>query len=541
MVPAREPEADLDLGSLTASQPKAQTYGRNGRENEFESKDAPDVPHNGEVVSSVNNRDMSVQTGMVEEAPYDPEKIKEEMAATKAQAAFRGYLARRAFWALKGIIRLQALIRGHLVRRQAVATLSCMLGIVKLQAVVRGREARQSEIGLEVHKIAINGKPQGKLMDPVGDHLSKQMAKLSVNAFIQKLVATSSNVMPLRLIYEPAEPNSVSMWLRRWSASFFWRPRPQPKTLMKLQNKHQVLDAGTRKSKHSIQSAITTSKDNFMTLSNSEVEKPRRNFRKLSNSYADPPQESPKNEIEKVKRSLRKVHNPIIENTARCEVADEKPQKCLEKSSFISSGNTPIEQRKSSHGENMKKEATLTSTDLHDAENTAELTKKNSEVSLSSADKSMGDGNPPLENSVKDESTLFSNGNHESSNHKDDWSNGNIELSSNGISDLSGKTYPAEKHEGGENGLHSTPSLTLPSYMAATESAKAKLRAQSSSRFGQEGPSEKSNLSRRHSLPSTNNKSHSPSPRTQKGNLSGGKVGNKSEKREVPARAEWKR
>lgn len=58
--------------------------------------------------------------------------------------------ARRAFWALKGIIRLQALIRGHLVRRQAVATLGSMLGIVKLQALSRGRQVRQSNIGLEV-------------------------------------------------------------------------------------------------------------------------------------------------------------------------------------------------------------------------------------------------------------------------------------------------------------------------------------------------------------------------------------------------------
>lgn len=60
--------------------------------------------------------------------------------------------ARRAFRALKGIIRLQALIRGHLVRRQAVATLRCMQGIVKLQARVRGQRVRLSACGLEVQK-----------------------------------------------------------------------------------------------------------------------------------------------------------------------------------------------------------------------------------------------------------------------------------------------------------------------------------------------------------------------------------------------------
>lgn len=60
--------------------------------------------------------------------------------------------ARRAFWALKGIIRLQALIRGHLVRRQAVATLCCVMGIVRLQALARGREIRSSDFGVEVRR-----------------------------------------------------------------------------------------------------------------------------------------------------------------------------------------------------------------------------------------------------------------------------------------------------------------------------------------------------------------------------------------------------
>jgi hypothetical protein len=52
--------------------------------------------------------------------------------------------ARRSFRALKGIVRLQALIRGYLVRRQAVSTLRATWLIVKFQALVRGRNVRLS-------------------------------------------------------------------------------------------------------------------------------------------------------------------------------------------------------------------------------------------------------------------------------------------------------------------------------------------------------------------------------------------------------------
>ncbi|PKI63224.1 protein IQ-DOMAIN 31-like [Punica granatum] len=531
VVPARAPEVDPSLGSVAASQPNAGTYGHNEREKELEIKDAPNLPHDREV-ASVDDRDMAVQTDTTEEVPYDPEKIKEEMAATKAQAAFRGYLARRAFQALKGIIRLQALIRGHLVRRQAVATLCSMLGIVKLQALVRGRLVRQSEFTLEVRKIYTTGKPQGKLVDPVGVNLSKQMAKLSVNAFVRKLLASSPNVSPLRINYDPTEPNSVSMWLERWSASFFWKPCPQPKKLVKPQRKHQTLEAETQKSKRTIRRASASNTEILTTLSSSEVEKPKRNLRKVLNGSADPQQESPQNEIEKVKRSLRRVHNPVLENTVQSEVEDEKPRGSLEKPSIISSGDALLERSKSSHGEIMKKEAVMIPRDFLDAENTPEPIKRNDEVNLYFCDKSTEETKPSVENGVKDESTPLSNGTYECSNHKDDSSNGHVRISR--------KNSLTAKQEVAENGLQSTPSPTLPSYMAATESAKAKLRAQGSPRFGQDG-SEKSNLSRRHSLPSsTNSLGHSPLP-AQKAKLSGGKGGNKSDKREVPAKAEWRR
>ncbi|KAL2523418.1 IQ-domain 30 [Forsythia ovata] len=135
----------------------------------------------------------------------------------KAQAAFRGYLARRAFLALKGIIRLQALIRGHLVRRQALATFRCMQSIVKLQAWARGQRVRLAD---PRHKVM-----DAKKADVFGRNSSLGSEKLVTNAFVCKLLALLPTAMPLSLQYDVAEPNSAWNWLERWSSSRFWEPR----------------------------------------------------------------------------------------------------------------------------------------------------------------------------------------------------------------------------------------------------------------------------------------------------------------------------
>lgn len=70
------------------------------------------------------------------------------------------FKARKKLRSLQGITKLQALARGHLVRRQAVATLQSVRGIIKIQALFRGQRVRHS-IGKEIREREPRGESVG--------------------------------------------------------------------------------------------------------------------------------------------------------------------------------------------------------------------------------------------------------------------------------------------------------------------------------------------------------------------------------------------
>ncbi|KAJ3704059.1 hypothetical protein LUZ61_007764 [Rhynchospora tenuis] len=68
-------------------------------------------------------------------------------AAIIIQKAFRGHLARKALRALKSLVKLQALVRGFLVRKQMAQTIYRLQSLIRAQAFMTGSKHHRRECG----------------------------------------------------------------------------------------------------------------------------------------------------------------------------------------------------------------------------------------------------------------------------------------------------------------------------------------------------------------------------------------------------------
>ncbi|KAG9159770.1 hypothetical protein Leryth_007785 [Lithospermum erythrorhizon] len=427
----------------------------------------------------------------------DAEVLILEQAATKAQAAFRGYLARRAFRALKGIIRLQALIRGHLVRRQAVATLHCMQAIIKLQALGRGRKVRVLYPGHVLQEV----KPQGAArIELPGITVGSQ--RLMTNAFVMKLHSSLPSAMPLSLQYDPSEPNSSWNWLERWSSMHFWEP-------LRQQKKKPGLKAQSKRTVKKVPAALSS---NNMPLNTTEADKPRRNSRKVISHHTYSVTEHPQIELERVKHSLRKVSASSTLPSEKSEIEIEKTHDNIPK---VSSSPAPDVSIRGPEDDSEK----LTDVEIIEKPSISEDPPKSSIVDEpidvqcveypAAQDQENGqrvESNPSVDGEMNSKDHQVSNDNQKTRRRR---------------------SLPA-KQEYPENVSQNTPNL--PSYMAATKSAKAKLRAQGTPKVEEDGNGVENGHVRRHSLPSSaNGKTSSSPPRMHRALQANGR-GNKNSK-----------
>ncbi|XXG74934.1 hypothetical protein AAC387_Pa07g3543 [Persea americana] len=210
-------------------------------------------------LATVNSKvaDTLIATGGSSNGDYNAQ----ESVAIVIQSAIRIYLAKKAFYKLKNVVKLQAVVRGHLVRRQAVGTLRCAQAIVKMQALVR---ARRAHLSLEGSRIQEKLDKQPKIdhqranpleySDTEGNKTNASVEKLLSSRFARQLLESKPKTKPIHISCDPARPESAWKWLERWMSVLSSEIMQLQKLELNLE--HQEDGAKTNSTVYEIESEV---------------------------------------------------------------------------------------------------------------------------------------------------------------------------------------------------------------------------------------------------------------------------------------------
>ncbi|XP_057423709.1 protein IQ-DOMAIN 2 isoform X2 [Lotus japonicus] len=164
-------------------------------------------------------------------------KPSDEVAALKIQTAFRGYMARRALRALRGLVRLKSLMAGPVVKRQAISTLRSMQTLAHVQSQIRSRRLRMLEENQALQKQLLSKHTKELESLKIGEEWDDSLqSKEQVEAkLLSKYEATmrreramaysfshqqnkdsSKSINPMFM--DPTNPSWGWSWLERWMA-----------------------------------------------------------------------------------------------------------------------------------------------------------------------------------------------------------------------------------------------------------------------------------------------------------------------------------
>ncbi|CAO2197051.1 unnamed protein product [Urochloa humidicola] len=182
-------------------------------------------------------------TAVTTAAPKISVNSREELAAIKIQTAFRGYLARRALRALRGLVRLKSLVDGNAVKRQTSHTLHCTQTMTRVQTQIYSRRVKLEEENQALQR-QLQLKHQRELekmkIDEDWDqsHQSKEQIEASLimkqeaalrreralaYAFSHQWRNSGRTITPT--FTEPGNPNWGWSWMERWMSARPWESR----------------------------------------------------------------------------------------------------------------------------------------------------------------------------------------------------------------------------------------------------------------------------------------------------------------------------